>query len=247
MLRLSSALTVCFWFSAWLAWQGLEAEMSDAFPREAERVWIDPPTANPPSATPSKSSPPATQLAMEIGLEDIAAGDALLRGSETFPILNSSYSAFGSFDAYARAMTNLGARFVVVRQREIVSGVELASGQWVPFAAAQTLSPRARDYSDEAALRGPTERARQEFGNDAGVMMLVPKTLDAGLFGGIASMLLRNGEEPAGFRELRGRYEPGPSGGIRFRVESGVRGDGREVPMDYLFDLRAIAALRQVS
>ena len=102
-------------------------------------------------------------------------------------------------------------------------------------------SPRARDYSDEPALRAPARQVRERFGEDAEIMLLVPRALDAGLFGGIARELHRGGDGPDAYRELEGRYERAPGGGLRFRLTSGVRMDGRRVPLQAVFDLEALA------
>jgi hypothetical protein len=73
-------------------------------------------------------------------------------------------------------------------------------------------------------------------------MMLVPRDLDAGLFGGLARLLAERGERRERVREIRGRYERAPGGGVWLRVEAAVRGDGSTVSMDALFDLGQIAA-----
>ena len=48
------------------------------------------------------------------------------------------------------------------------------------------------------------------------------------------------GESTDGFHEIRGRYEPGPGGTARFRVESALRKDGGHVLLDLVFDLGQI-------
>ena len=74
-------------------------------------------------------------------------------------------------------------------------------------------------------------------------MMLVPRELDAGLFGGIARELSRRGESHVDFREITARYQRGPGGGVRLRVDAAVRLDGSRLGMDLLFDLTEIARL----
>ncbi len=71
--------------------------------------------------------------------------------------------------------------------------------------------------------------------------MLVPRALDAGLFGGIARALEAQGDSAGAYREIQGRYLPPIDAGIRLRVEAGVRRDGSRVPLDLLFDLGQIA------
>jgi hypothetical protein len=74
-------------------------------------------------------------------------------------------------------------------------------------------------------------------------MMLVPREIDAGLFGGIARMLAARGDHHAAYHEIRGRYERARSG-VRLRVNAGIRPDGTSVAMDLLFDLGEIARTR---
>ena len=127
-------------------------------------------------------------------------------------MLSLDYEAFPSFRAYAREMTRLGARFVVVQKREIVSAIDLISGALQEFEAAGSYSPRARDYTGEPGLGPLAEAAKERFGERAIVMMLVPRRIDAGLFGGIARLLdeKRHGKEDV--REIRGAYERAPDG-----------------------------------
>jgi hypothetical protein len=73
-------------------------------------------------------------------------------------------------------------------------------------------------------------------------MMLVPRELDAGLFGGIARALTERGESTDLYQELRGSYVSDSEGGVRLRVEEGIRLDGSRAPLALLFDLRQIAA-----
>ncbi len=75
--------------------------------------------------------------------------------------------------------------------------------------------------------------------------MLVPRQLDAGLFGGIARALAAQGEPAADYRELRGRYREGGAGGVRLELEEGVRRDGSRRPLDLVFDLGQIEAAAQ--
>jgi hypothetical protein len=82
--------------------------------------------------------------------------------------------------------------------------------------------------------------ARARFGPDAVVMMLVPRAIDAGLFGGIARVLADRGHPHAEFSEIRGRYERS-GGGVRLRLDAGIRADGSRVALDSVFDLDALA------
>jgi hypothetical protein len=178
--------------------------------------------------------------ARPVDAADLAAGGALLDGAGGFPVLSFGYEDFPSFRSYARAMTRLGARFVVVQRREIVGTVDLDTASTGRFAGG-AFSPRARDYTGEPGLTPLARAARERYGDRAVVMMLVPRQLDAGLFGGLARALDERGEPHAGLSEIRGRYERGPAGGIRLRLEGAVRRDGTVVPMDALFDLAQIA------
>ena len=155
-------------------------------------------------------------------------------------MLNCSYDSFPSFRAYARAMSALGARFVVVQHREIVGSVDVETGLVRGASGLAAFSPRARDYTDEPGLSFLARAMRERFGAAAVVMMLVPRNVDAGLFGSIARVLAERGERHEDYREIRGRYERAGSG-IHLRVESGLRRDGSEVAIDLLFDLADIA------
>jgi hypothetical protein len=197
----------------------------------------EPELASEPTSEPERE--PAPPAAIRVRSSDLVRGAELL-GSGDFPILSCSYEAFPSFAAYARAMASLGARFVIVRRREIVGGIDFESGELGGPRLGGGFSPRARDYTGEAGLADLARRARGQYGSGAVVMMLVPRALDAGLFGGISRMLAERGEDHGAYRELRGRYEQA-GGGVRLRVDSGIRADGRRVEMNLLFDLGAIA------
>jgi hypothetical protein len=157
-------------------------------------------------------------------------------------VLSASYQGMQSFRSYAAAMTALGARFVVVRQRRLVGEIDLARNEMREASLDRPYSPRARDYSGEPALREPARQVRERFGHGAEIRLLVPRSVDAGLFGGIARELARHGDGHGTYRELEGRYERAPDGTLRFRLEAGVRMDGSRVPLDALFDLDALAA-----
>jgi len=143
-------------------------------------------------------------------------------------------------------MSSLGARFVVVRRRQIVGSIDLETAAIGDAAVGAAFSPRARDYTGEPGLAKPARRARERFGQGAVVMMLVPREIDAGLFGGIARRLAESGDHHDAYREIRGRYERA-NGGVRLRVEAGIRSDGTRVAMDLLFDLDAIVRAREAA
>jgi hypothetical protein len=206
--------------------------------REPVRAAAESPAgATPPPATAAPD--PEETLPTPVAAHDLARGEALL-GDGEFPVLTCSYDSFASFRAYARAMSQLGARFVVVHQREIVGRVDVETGVVRAAEGLSAFSPRARDYTREPGLAFLARSVRERFGASAVVMMLVPHSIDAGLFGGIARVLRDRGENHADYREIRGRYERS-SGGVQLRVESGLRRDGREVALDALFDLSDLA------
>ena len=93
-----------------------------------------------------------------------------------------------------------------------------------------------------SALRGLSLAVREKFGRGSRVKMLLPRDLDAGLFGGIALVLAARGEAPDAYSEIQGRYEPAADGKVWFRVETGTRSDGASVALPRLFDLSALAA-----
>jgi hypothetical protein len=192
-----------------------------------------------PAPKSERASEPRPERATPVVAGDLRSGDALLGGG-AFPVLSCSYDSFPSFRAYARAMSALGARFVVVQQREIVGRVDVETGLVREAEGLASFSPRARDYTGEPGLSFLARAMRERFGAAAVVMMLVPRSVDAGLFGGIARVLAERGERHQDYREIRGRYERAGSG-LRLRVESGLRRDGREVALDLLFDLSDIA------
>ena len=171
---------------------------------------------------------------------DFADGERLLDAAGDFPVLSLSYEAFPSFGAYARAMRRLGARFVVVRSRDIVGELDLESGAIAVPNLGASFSPRARDYSDEPELARTASMLRKRFGRRAVVMMLVPRSLDAGLFGGVARVLEQRGEVRGDLREIHGRYERGASGGVQLRLDGALRSDGSRFAMDAVFDLTQI-------
>lgn len=212
-------------------------------PPEAVAVEATPEPEPAPKPEPAPAPEPerGEPLPRVVSGPELAHGEALLDGDGAFPALSFDYAAFPSFRAYARAMTALGARFVVVRQREIVGGIDLESGAISDLDARVGYSPRARDYTGEPGLRPLAEAARARFGGRAVVMMLVPRAIDAGLFGGLARALAEQGQPRELLREIRGRYERAPGGGVRLRVEGAVRRDGSAVSLEALFDLGQIA------
>lgn len=206
---------------------------------EPRRVAVEPRPAAPPVRARPAPRP--------VGAGEIEAGMKLLAAGGSFPALTCGYQDFGSFARYARAMESLGARFVVVADRRIRGRIDLEEGRLEPDAASPRFSPRARDYSGEPALAPLARRARERFGPGAEVMMLVPRELDAGLFGGIARALAEDGESAEGYRELRGSYREDPAGGVRLELEEGVRLDGSLRPLALVFDLGRIGATARSS
>ena len=57
-----------------------------------------------------------------------------------------------------------------------------------------------------------------------------------------AQALSDRGDRHDAYREIRGRYQRAPGGGLRLRVDRATRADGGEVAMDLLFDLAAVGA-----
>jgi hypothetical protein len=230
--------TVVVWIAAYLAW-GVVGTATEPV-RSDLHVTVEPRPQPPAVAATAPIAEPSPVAVTEAALRE---GIALLERAGSFPALSCSYDQFPSFLSYARAMQGLGARFVVVRQRHIVGEWDLASRTFRERAPEGSFSPRARDYTEEPALRQVAQVAREHFGPDAVVMMVVPQSIDAGLFGGIAHALAQRGDPHDGYRELLGRYERGEDGALRIRLESGRREDGTTVPLDLVFDLGAIASL----
>ena len=231
LVRVACHGTVALWIGLYLAWRVLAPPL----PVELPALRLEPA----PQAAPAPAAVEATPLSVQSA--DLARGEALLREGGAFPALSFSYQSFPSFGAYAAAMDALGARFVIVHRRSIVGAVDVSAGTLAETRIDAGFSPRARDYSAEPALAPLTRRARQHFGEGAEIMMLVPRRVDAGLFGGLARELASRGREHADYRELRGRYESGPAGGVRLRVQAAERVDGGREALDLLFDLGAIA------
>jgi hypothetical protein len=219
-----------------------EPEPEPAPPEPPEPEPEPEPKAQPePEPEPAREPEPEArgQVATPVVAGDLRSGDALLGGG-SFPVLTCSYDSFPSFRDYARAMSALGARFVVVQHREIVGSVDVETGLVRDASGLSAFSPRARDYTGEPGLSFLARAMRERFGASAVVMMLVPRSVDAGLFGSIARVLAARGERHEDYREFRGRYERARNG-IHLRVESGLRRDGSEVAIDLLFDLAEIA------
>lgn len=241
-LRLTCQLAVALWIGLYLAWPSSEG-LSEAVERIA-RVMPrpEPPEAQGSPATEEPSDPSGSDaVPRAVGKDELAEGARWLDGDGRFPALSCSYEDFDSFPAYARAMTALGARFVVVRHRSVVGALDIERGWLEASALDASFSPRARDYSGEPALARLSDEARERYGEGAEVMMLVPRELDAGLFGGIARALAEQGRAPDELQEIRGRYQRAPDGGIRLRVDGAVSRDGTPVSLDLLFDLGDIA------
>ena len=267
VLRFTCHVVVAAWLFVALAVVWLSAPAADETP-EPRLARVQPlapepepaPDAAPPESEPESAPEPEPEVKPEpeaeppevaendpapvlrqVSVSDMAQGASLLDGNGQFPSLSIDYATFPSFAAYARAMHALGARFVVVRQRRIVAAIDFESHALASFDPAPGYSPRARDYTGERGLRPLAEAAKERFGERASVMMLVPRRIDAGLFGGLARALDEQSEPRDGLREIRGRYERAPGGGVHLRVETAVRRDGHEVPLDARFDLGQIA------
>lgn len=244
-------VTVVVWLAAYLAWSGRQAPAPLELARAETPARVEPRPEAPPESAPSHAEPetpaasepelPEAPSETRVARADLAAGSALLDGTGDFPALSCSYEDFRSFREYAGAMVDLGARFVVVRHQRIVGAIDLDTGRVEEGGIDAHFSPRARDYTGEPGLANLARAARARFGADAVVMMLVPRQLDAGLFGGIARALSERGERADAFREIRGRYQRSAAGGVRLRVDAGVRPDGSRIAVDLLFDLEQIA------
>jgi hypothetical protein len=191
----------------------------------------------------AESTPVPAPEPRSVGASDVTRGAALLDSGGSFPVLSFEYAAFPSFRSYARAMVRLGARFVVVQRRAIVGSLDLETGAIGEFSGAARFSPRARDYTGEPGLDALARVARERFGERSVVMMLVPRSLDAGIFGGLARILEERGQRRDALREIRGRYERAAGGGVHLRVDAAVRRDGRSVPIETLFDLGQIVGV----
>jgi hypothetical protein len=265
VFRLACHTAVVAWGAAFFAASIFEAPLSaDAAEAVArirpvpEELREEPPPAKPPveaepvslaepePAPPAEPEPAPPAAPMQVAAGDVSQGIALLDDGGAFPVLSCSYESFPSFLAYARTMASLGARFVVVRRRQIAGSIDLETGAIGDAEVGAAFSPRARDYTDEPGLAKLARRARARFGQGAVVMMLVPREIDAGLFGGIARLLAERGDHHDAYREIRGRYERA-NGSVLLRVDAGIRPDGTSVAMDLLFDLGAIARAREAA
>jgi hypothetical protein len=254
-IRVVSRVTVALWIAAYLGWFALRPSLDEPSLQQAARIHAvseesPAPEPLPPPITETESRPPSPEedvteaaappQALRVGAADISEGDRFLEPGGDFPALSVSYEEFGSFGDYAHAMVRLGSRFVVVRHREIVAGVELKTGTFGEVGSVEGFSPRARDYTAEPALGAVARSARELYGSGAVVMMLVPRAFDAGLFGSIARALAERGDTHEAYREFRGRYARARQGGVHLRIERAVRRDGRPVPMDVVLDLSAV-------
>jgi hypothetical protein len=213
-------------------------------PRAAVRPVARPPSAvavaeREPEPVPAPAEPAAetsSERAIEPRRADVAHGESLLSGDGAFPALHTSYEGLFGFGEYAAAMQSRGARFVVVRRGRVLAGIDPETGHTREVPDGE-FSPRARDYTGEPALAHATHAARERFGSGAAVMLLVPRTLDAGLFGGIARALADRGDAHDAFRFFEARYTRTAQGGFALHVDAGERLDGRRTPLALVFDL----------
>jgi len=240
-LRLLAKLTAL----AYLAW-GLALAAPDG--QEQSRLTAAPverllklaalaPLPEPEPAPAPEASKPRSVVA---STADVTRGEALLAGERPFPALSASYAAYGSFQQYAASMVRLGARFVVVRSRAVVGSADLRSGRFGKVAALAGFSPRARNYTDEPALRTLARAAQQRYGAGASLRMIVPRRLDAALFGALARAIEAQGSSLADLREIRGRYHPSAAGGIVLATESLVTRAGKVLPFALRIDLSRV-------
>ena len=220
-------------------------------PTPPETAPETPPTESESEPSPERAEvrpepPAATESAdvaapQSLSASDVRRGDAWLSSGGSFPVISASYDGLQSFRRYAEAMVGLGGRFVAVSQQRIVGEVDLETGTLRAPSLDRPFSPRARDYTGEPALAGPARRVRARYGDDAVIMRLVPRAVDAGLFGAIARELSNRGEGPEAFRQVEGRYERGPGGGLHLRLQSAQRLDGSRLALSSVFDLSRIA------
>lgn len=257
-LRLSIRVAVVLWLGVALAWLGGRAS-----PDEVEMVSVtalqeslqalleqapieqEQPVAPKPEETPrqspqsQRSTPVSDRVAPARHAEaaEIASGQRILDGDDAFPALSASYDDFRSFADYTSAMSSLGARFVVIQHREIVARIDPNGAVLSEPGGLAGFSPRARNYSDEPGLRAMKRAVESRYGPGAAIRMLVPREIDAALFGAIERVLLDEGRSPAELREVRGRYRPAHGGGVEFHVEAAVKRDGRSEPLSLRLDL----------
>jgi hypothetical protein len=244
-LRLASRAVAAAWLGAALALLGSSRGASDTAREATARIEairlegeVREIAAKAPAMEPARDDGPEP---LRIGAAEIERGNAVLGGG-AFPVLVAGYGDFPSFRDYALAMQGLGARLAVVRARRIVGSADLGRVEVQAEPLAGAFSPRARDYADEPELAALARAARERFGAGAEVMMLVPRAIDAGIFGGIAGALARLGGGPDAYREVQAHYLRAPGGGVWLRVDAAVRRDGSRVPLDLLIDLAAAAA-----
>ena len=255
-LRLGARVALSVWL--WTGLVSLASTPTDLVAEDAEptRVALRPAAVEPTPAAlepapepeperaearPAPPEPPEAAAPQSLSASDVRRGDAWLSAGGSFPVISASYEGLQSFRRYAEAMVGLGGRFVAVSRQRIVGEVDLATGALRPPSLDRPFSPRARDYTGEPALAGPAQRVRARYGEDAVIMLLVPRAVDAGLFGAIARELSNRGEGPEAFRQVEGRYERGPGGGLRLRLQSAQRLDGSRLDLSSVFDLSQLA------
>ena len=97
-----------------------------------------------------------------------------------FPEIVADYRAIG-FDAYARALSRLGARFFVVRKPAFTLVAEVDPVDYTLVdrpGPVDDLSPRSRDISTEPRLRRLLAQAVVFGDGRYGVIMLLPRSVD---------------------------------------------------------------------
>ncbi len=143
---------------------------------EDKSSWREPSTVSPPSVQIKTLSVQLQAIAEPVSPPTEQTAPAAPHGS--MPGVVADYQRRLGFRRYARAMTDLGGRFVLWdrQQRKLLAALDLDTGSLRLLNKNQLrgLSPRARDLSEEAAL---APYRNQHAG--VSVLLLVPQAVDA--------------------------------------------------------------------